>query len=204
MRAALPVIASLALRLAAGEAVGSAEEEGYLPRGLRRNIRSDRTGAARAIDLILGKLAGTAATEVVPTVDRVPPPPAVEDMARVTLALVTEAGCVPQGNPDRLPTPHANVWLRYSLEGVGSMTAGAYESVHAGFDTTAANEDPNRLVPLDAARELEAQGRIGHLHDAFYTTSGVDTPVATAAKFGKEIAAELLEAEVQAVLLTGT
>jgi glycine reductase complex component B subunit gamma len=204
MRTALPVIASLALRLAANEPVGSAEEEGYLPRGLRRNVRSDRSGAARAIDLILGKLRGDVRTEVEPTGDRVPPPAAVEDLAHATLALVTEAGCVPQGNPDHLPTRHANVWFRYSLEGVGTMSADAYESVHAGFDTTAANEDPNRLVPLDAARALERQGRIGRIHDAFYTTSGVDTPVATAAKFGKEIAAELLEADVQVVLLTGT
>ena len=43
-----------------------------------------------------------------------------------------------------------------------------------------------------------------HLHDVFYTTSGVDTPVATAAKFGQEIAAELREAKVGAVILTGT
>jgi len=60
------------------------------------------------------------------------------------------------------------------------------------------------LVPLDAARELESRGAFGSLHDAFYTTSGVDTPVATAAKFGQEIAAELLEAKVGAVVLTGT
>ena len=51
--------------------------------------------------------------------------------------------------------------------------------MHAGFDTTAANADPNRLVPLDAARALERAGPFGALHDAFYTTSGVDTPVAT-------------------------
>ena len=81
---------------------------------------------------------------------------------------------------------------------------GDYESVHAGFDTTAANADPNRLVPLDAARELERRGSFGSLHEAFYTTSGVDTPVATAAKFGQEIAAELRDADVGAVILTGT
>ena len=85
-----------------------------------------------------------------------------------------------------------------------SLAAGSYESVHAGFDTTAANADPNRLVPLDAARELERRGSFGSLHDAFYTTSGVDTPVATAATFGQEIAAELREAQVGAVILTGT
>jgi glycine reductase len=204
MRPVVPVMAGLALRLAGGEPVGPPDEEGYLPRGIRTMVRSDRTGAARALDLLLAKLAGDVRTEVAPTGDRVAPAPAVADLATTTVALVTEAGCVPQGNPDRLPTRHANVWLRYPLEGVDSLDADAYESVHAGFDTTAANADPNRLVPLDAARELEREGAFARLHPAFYTTSGVDTPVATAATFGREIAAELREAQVGAVILTGT
>jgi glycine reductase len=204
MRTVVPVVAGIAVRLAAGEPVGGPEEEGYLPRGLRSNTTSDRTGAERAIELLLAKLAGDVRTEVGPTGDRVAPAPPVADVSSVRLALVSEAGCVPQGNPDQLPTRHANVWLRYPIGGVDSLAAGTYESVHAGFDTTAGNADPNRLVPLDATRELEGRGAFGSLHDAFYTTSGVDTPVATAAKFGQEIAAELLEAKVGAVVLTGT
>ena len=204
MRTVVPVMAGLAVRLAAGEPVGGPEEEGYLPRGLRSNTTSDRTGAVRAIELLLAKLAGDVRTEVGPTGDRVAPAPPVADVSSVRLALVSEAGCVPQGNPDQLPTRHANVWLRYPIGGVDTLAAGTYESVHAGFDTTAGNADPNRLVPLDAARELEGRGAFGSLHDAFYTTSGVDTPVATAAKFGQEIAAELLAAKVGAVVLTGT
>jgi glycine reductase complex component B subunit gamma len=204
MREALPAVASLATRLAAGEPVGGPDGEGYLERGLRVNALVDRTGAERAIDLLLAKLAGDVATEIAPSGDRVPPPPPVKDLASVRLALVTEAGCVPQGNPDRLPTRHANVWLRYDFAGAETLSAGEYESVHAGFDTTAANADPNRLVPLDAARAVQREGRIGVVHDAFYTTSGVDTPVATAARHGQEIAAELREAQVGAVILTGT
>ena len=203
MRSVVPVMAGLGRRLAAGEPVGGPEEEGYLPRGLRTMVRSDRTGAARAVELLLAKLAGDVRTEVAPRGDRVPPAPAV-DLTTTTVALVTEAGCVPQGNPDRLPTRHANVWLRYPIDGVGALAAGAYETVHAGFDRTAGNADPNRLVPLDAARALEHEGAFGGLHDVFYTTSGVDTPMATAAKFGQEIAAELREAQVGAVILTGT
>lgn len=204
MRTVVPVMAGLAIRLAAGEPVGSADDEGYLPRGLRSNVRADQVGAVRGIELLLAKLAGDVRTEVGPTGDRVAPAPPVTDLAGVRIALVTEAGCVPQGNPDHLPTRHSNVWLRYAIGDVESLTAEAYESVHAGFDTTAANADPNRLVPLDAARELERRGAFGSLHDAFYTTSGVDTPVATAVKFGQEIAAELREAQVGAVILTGT
>jgi glycine reductase len=204
MKAVVPIVAGLASRLASGAPIGDADQEGYLPRGLRTMVRADRTGARRAIDQLLAKLAGDLHTEVGPTRDRVPPAPALKDMAQARLALVTEAGCVPQGNPDRLPTRHANTWLRYPIDDRDSLAGGAFESVHAGFDTTAANADPNRLVPLDAARALEREGAFGVLHGAFYTTSGVDTPVAAAARFGREIAAELRAADVAAVILTGT
>jgi len=204
MRAVLPVMAGLAVRLAAGGSLGAPDDEGYLPRGLRRNERAERQGATRAIAMALARLAGEVRTEVEPTGDRVPPPPGLVDLPQATLALITEAGCVPQGNPDRLPTRHANVWLRYPIDGVASLGADRYETVHAGFDTTDANADPNRLVPLDAARALESAGRFGRLHEEFFTTSGVATPVATAAKFGREMAEECREAGVAAVILTGT
>jgi glycine reductase len=110
---------------------------------------------------------------------------------------------VPQGNPDGLPTIRAHAWHRYPLPADG-LDAGRYESVHGGFDVTAANADPNRLVPLDVVRELLGEGRIGSLHDSFYTTTGNGTPVATSAKLGQEIADELKEAGVEAVILSGT
>jgi glycine reductase len=204
MRDALPRLAELARRLAAGEEIGSPEEEGYLPRGLRRNEHAGVSGAARAIELLLAKLGGETKTEVAARFDSVPPPPPVDDLASAKLALVTEAGCVPRGNPDGLPTIRASAWLRYPLPAAGGLANGEYESVHGGFDVSAANADPNRLVPLDAVRALLAEGRIGSLHDSFYTTTGNGTPVAASTKFGQEIAAELNEAGVHAVLLSGT
>jgi glycine reductase len=204
MKSVIPVVAGLAARLAAGEPVGGPEDEGYLPRGLRTMVHAGATGAARAVELLLAKLGGDVRTEVAATQDRVSPPAPVADLTLARVALVTEAGCVPQGNPDRLPTRHANIWLRYSIASIETLSPDAYESVHAGIDTTAANADPNRLVPLDAARALEHAGAFGTLHDAFYTTTGVDTPVATAVRFGQEIAADLHAAEVSAVILTGT
>ena len=45
---------------------------------------------------------------------------------------------------------------------------------------TAANADPNRLLPLDTARTLEREGAIGRLHGEFLVTVGNGTPVATA------------------------
>ena len=203
MRDALPRMAAFANALASGRELGPPDVEGYLPRGFRRNRFAERTGAERAVDLLLAKLDGETRSEVDAGFDRVEPPAPV-DLAGATLALVTEAGCVPQGNPDRLPSIRAAGWMRYELNGERSLASGRYESVHGGFDVTLANEDPNRLVPLDAVRELETEGRIGRLHGAFYTTTGNGTPVASSTRFGAEIAAELRGAGVDAVLLTGT
>jgi glycine reductase len=204
MRDALPRMAGLAAALASGRELGPPAEEGYLPRGFRRNRVAERTGAERAIDLLLAKLRGETRSEVAARFDRVPPPARVPDLSRALLALVTEAGCVPHGNPDRLPAIRAQGWLRYSLAGERSLASGRYESVHGGFDVTLANEDPNRLVPLDTVRAFEQKGRLGRIHDVFYTTTGNGTPVAAATQFGAEIAAELREAGVEAVLLSGT
>jgi betaine reductase len=204
MRDALPRIARLAGTLSSGRELGPPDEEGYLPRGFRRNRFAERTGAERAIDLVLAKVAGETRSEVAAGFDRVPPPAPIADLSRAVLALVTEAGCVPQGNPDRLPSIRARGWLRYELAGERTLAAGRYESVHGGFDVALANEDPNRLVPLDTVRALEERGRVGRVHDAFYTTTGNGTPVAAATRFGAEIAAELREADVGAVLLSGT
>ena len=204
MREALPRVARLAAALAEGRELGAPDEEGYLPRGPRRNYLAEQTGAERAIELLLGKLAGETRTEVGGGLDRVDPPPPVPDLGDALVALVTEAGCVPQGNPDRLASVRAQGWFRYRLDGEDRLTSARYESVHGGFDVTLANEDPNRLVPLDAARALEREGRIGRLHEAFYTTTGNGTPVVLATRFGQEIAAELRDAGVGAVLLSGT
>ena len=203
MRDALARIGKLAGRLAANEQLAGPSEEGYLPRVLRRNETTAASGAARAIEMALAKLAGTVTTEAAPQdVDVAPPRPVRASEA--LFALVSEAGCVPQGNPDRLPHHRAHSWFRYSLDGVESLSAERYQTVHGGFDVTEANLDPNRLVPLDAVRELEDQRRIGRLHPFLYTTTGNGTAVATAARLGQEIARELQQAGVEAVLLTGT
>jgi betaine reductase len=204
MREALPRMGRLASALAAGRELGPPEEEGYLPRGFRRNRHAGTTGAERALDLLLAKVGGETRSEVGAGFDRVEPPSPVSDLGGALLALVTEAGCVPQGNPDRLPSIRAQSWLRYPLDGERSFSPERYESVHGGFDVTLANEDPNRLVPLDVVSTLKDEGRVGRLHDFFYTTTGNGTPVASATRFGQEIAAELKEAGVEAVLLSGT
>src|SRR5262245_6874607 len=50
MAAAVPPLARLALKLARGEELGAAEDEGYLPRGRRRRAIRAQSGAVRAVD----------------------------------------------------------------------------------------------------------------------------------------------------------
>lgn len=204
MRVALPAMANIARRLALGEPVGTADEEGYLPQSKRQNRIADHTGADRAVELLLGKLSGHVETELVPRVGTVVPAPPVQNLASATIALVTESGCVPTGNPDRVPSRRAHRWFRYSIAISQDMLPAEWETIHGGYDTTAALAEPERLVPLGALRRLEAQGRIAGIHPWLYTMAGVDTTVANAARFGQEIGAELQLAGVDGVVLTGT
>ena len=85
-----------------------------------------------------------------------------------------------------------------------ALSAATHESVHGGYDPTFANEDPNRVLPLDAMRDLERSGRIGRLHERYYATVGNATSVETARRFGRDIARCLVDYGVQAVVLTST
>lgn len=200
MESALATLARFALRLARGGELGPAEEEGYLPRR-RRNVFDTRTGAERVVSMLCDRLRGRPVrTELpLPVFDPVPPAPPVRDLAAVRLAVVTTGGVVPPGNPDRLESWRASRWARYPLDEVGRFTC-----VHGGFDNHLVRQDPKRVVPVDALRELEREGRIGSLYPDVFVTVGNVAPIDRARRFGQEIAAALHAADVQAVLLTAT
>jgi hypothetical protein len=77
MREAIPALARLAIKLGSGEPLGSAAEEGYMPRGIRRNTVMETTGAQRVVALLMEKVAGRPySTELpLPNFDEVPPAP---------------------------------------------------------------------------------------------------------------------------------
>ncbi|HEY8370723.1 MAG TPA: glycine/betaine/sarcosine/D-proline family reductase selenoprotein B [Thermodesulfobacteriota bacterium] len=206
MRAAIETMARLARKLGRGEALGPAAAEGYLPRGRRMNGRSDRAASARALDLLMARLAGRPfETEVpLPTYAPVVPPAPVADPSRMRLALVTESGLVPPGNPDRLEWVRASKWLRYSLAGKDDLERGEFEVVHSGYDASFALDDPDRLLPVDAIRDLVRRGEIGSLLDTYYVTCGNHGILAQMERYGREIATELREQNVDAVLLVAT
>jgi glycine reductase len=205
MGQALPALARLALKLGRGEELASPEEDGYLARGYRENAFVAETGASRAVGLLLQKLRGEPyATEwPLPSYDRVRPPAPVGTGGRVRLALVSEGGVVPKGNPDRIPSGWSTTWAKYDVSQLDDLSSERFESIHGGFDTTVGNEDPDRLIPLDVLRELEREGRI-EVHPYLYSTVGNMGSITEMRRLGKEIAAELRSAGVEAVIVGAT
>jgi glycine reductase len=196
----------LALKLARGEALGSPAEEGYIPRGVRKNYFAEERGATRAVDMLLRKMKGDPfVTEYpMPVFDRVEPSPPIENLSRITLALITSGGIVPKGNPDHLESSSASKYGKYDIRSVGALSPETYETTHGGYDPTHANRDPHRVLPLDVIRDLEREGAIGDLYPYYYATVGNGTSVANAMKFAQEIAKDLLKDGVQAVIISST
>lgn len=208
MRKDIPTMADFTTRLLAGEEVLSAKEEGHFPMGFRGEtfVKPPKTGADRAVDMLLQKLNGDEyETEIpIPKIDKVQAAPPVEDLSKETVALVTSGGIVPEGNPDAIQSASATKWGKYDITGQNEMKPNVWETIHGGFDPNAANENPNVIVPLDAMRHFEQEGKIGRLYHFFYATVGTGTSQAEASRMGSEIANELLEANVSAIVLTST
>jgi betaine reductase len=204
MGPSLETLAGAARALLAGEELTG--EHGRIGAVPRLSRVSDRDAATRAVELALARLAGDReATEVpLPRFDHIAPAAPVADPAEVTVAILTEGALVPDGNPGHLESARATRWLRYPLEGVDALASGEWRSVHGGFSTVWANEDPHRILPLDVARELEREGRIGTLFPAYLVTAGNGTSVGNARRFGIEWAADLHHSEVRAAVLTST
>lgn len=206
MRKAMPVLAALALKLAKGAAIGTAAEEGFFSRGIRRNYIAAERGAKRAVDMLAAKLARREYTTEypMPEFDRVQPQPAVADLRKAKIALVTSGGIVPKGNPDRIEASSASKYGKYDVAGLDDLTPQTHQTAHGGYDPVYANADPDRVLPVDALRELEREKEIGELHSYYYTTVGNGTSVANSKRFAAAIAGELAADGVQAVILTST
>jgi len=206
MRAALERMAALAMKRGRRQPVGTAAAEGFLPRAVRRTISTGTPAAVRAVDMALRKWRGEPYSSelTVETFEAIPPAPPVADPSQTLLALVTESGLVRRGNPDRLPSAAATHWASYSVAGMERLVAGEWDAVHGGYDNTAALQDPNRVVPLDALRDLERTGVIGQLLDDMFVTVGNGGNLNAMKRIGADIAARLVQRGVQAVVLPAT
>src|SRR4030095_1728672 len=199
-------MAPLGLKLVERAPIGKPEEEGYLPRGIKRNEFAAKPPAERAVDMLLAKLRGDAFKSEIapPKFSGAKPAAPLRDLSSAVIAFVTDGRLVPEGNPDKIEPGRPTRFTTIPIAGVNSLDADKYDAVHSGYDTAIANRDPNRLVPLDVMRELEREGVIGKLHEFVHSTGGAHAAVDNATNIGQGIAARLKAAGVTGVILTST
>lgn len=210
MRQDVKAMAAFANKLLQGLPNEGALAEGYFPRGCRHenfleNIR-ENTAAYRGVQMLIQKMNKLPyQTElIIPEKEMVPIAPAIRDLSKAVVALVTTGGIVPVDNPDRIQSASATRWGRYDVSGMERLSAGQFKTIHAGFDPAAANTDPNVIVPLDAMRAYEREGKIGRLHNWFYSTVGTGTTEAEARRMAREMIPFLQEDGVTAIIMGST
>ena len=206
MRDVLLKMANRGKKLAAKRAVGLPAEEGCLRRGLLRDQIVEDRAATRLVDMLMAKLQDEPfESEMLPTTFApVPMPSAVKDMSKAKIMLITDGGLVPKGNPDRISGTAATRWGAYNIAGLDDLRGEEYEVSHGGYDTRFVQDDPDRLVPLDAMREMETRGVIGKLHEEFLSTCGRSNPLSNTRRLGREMAEKVKREGVDAVILTST
>lgn len=208
MRSDINVMATFGNKILQGEEVLGAEKEGYYERGIRHQVwREDELPAyERAVDMIIKKLNGEGfITELpIPKLDRVAIATPIKDLSKAKIALINTGGIVPIDNPDRIQSASATRWGRYNIVGIDDLKGGVYKTIHAGFDPAAADEDPDVIMPVDALRAYEKEGKIGSIHDYFYSTVGTGTTQAEATRMAIEIIEYLKSDNVDGVIMVST
>lgn len=208
LREDVKAIADFANKILKGEKTGSADEEGFFPRGIRAQIwlESKKTVAERGVEMLIKKLNDQPfETELpIPKQDRVHIAAPIKDLSKANIAMVTTGGIVPVDNPDRIQSASATRWGRYDISKDDRLESGVYKTIHAGFDPAAADADPNVIMPIDAMKTYLKEGKIAKLHDYFYSTVGTGTTQAEAARMGREIVEKLREDNVDGVIMTST
>jgi betaine reductase len=206
MAEAMAALAELALSLDGDGALQPPRPEALLGWRERRNVLHREPAAVRAVDLLLARLRGLPADSEIPLPahEVVPASPPVAGLREATVALVTDGGLVAKNNPERMPSGRSTRYCRLPLDGLQRLSAEAFDIVHHGYDNRHVAADPNRLVPLDALLRCQREGLVGRVHPFAYSTAGVGTGVQAAAAMGRQLAAELRQAGVQAAILTST
>lgn len=208
MKADLKSLAAYADKIFTGEKLLSAEEEGYFGRGIRHQVWLDPpfTASTRGVEMLIKKLNGQPyQTElVIPKKDLVPIAQPIADLSQAKIALLTTGGIVPVDNPDHIQSASATRWGRYRIDQMERLKSGEFKTIHAGFDPAAADEDPNRILPLDVMQAFLHEGKIGALHPYFYSTVGTGTTQREASRMGHEIYEHLAEDKVDGALLVAT
>ena len=205
MRPAAESMAALAKKIISNKPI-SPEVDNYFPRGFKKNIFVEKTGASRALDMLVKKMESQPyKTELASNeFETVMPARPIEQLNDATIAMVTDGGLTDKGNTKRLESARATKFLSLDISGYASLNNDSFGINHGGYDNTLASENPNIIVPLDILRELETEGAFKKLHETIYSTAGNGTSIENSRSFGESIARQLKEAGVDGAILTST
>jgi glycine reductase len=203
---ALLKMAQCLKKLALGSTLGSAPEEGYIPRGLRVEDMVSDSGAKRAVDMLLNKVTGHHFVSEIPIdhIEAVPVAPQITNLARAHVALANTSGVVLKGNPDGFKAYKNTQWRKYSIDKLASMKDAKWDVVHGGHNTAFEQANPNYGVPLDACRELEKEGVFGRLYPFYYVVPGNQGIISVMQGIGREWVGDMKSKKIDAVLLVST
>ena len=204
MRSAVSDMAALICKVMEDPRSVRPEADRYICRGQRINIKMDKYGYERAFDMMMKKLSGEPyETELpMPVYTKVPPAPAIKDLKKARIALLTTGGLVPPGNPDRIETCMATKFKKYTYADYGSKEHLKGDMIHGGCDPIYVQEDPNRMIPADVMSEFEKEGVIGELADVIYVTTGNGAATVHNMEFAKAISEDLKKEHIDGVILT--
>ncbi len=206
MGEALAKMARCVSKLAAGLPIGTPAEGGYLPRGFRLDEVASKSGAVRAVSMLLDKLAGRPFTTETPIegLEKIPVPPHIVDLSNACLAIVSTSGVIPPGNPDEFRGYQNTKWAKYSMEKLDSMLDAEWDALHGGYNTAFIKKNPNYGVPLDVCREMENEGVFARLYPYYYGVPGARGLISDMHRVGKEMVLDMKAQGVDAVLLVAT
>ncbi len=182
MKQDMEKLAAFADRIARGGKLLPAVMEGYFPRGIRHEVFLEDIGrepvmaADRVVDMMIAKLRANPTRPSCPCRPlTVSPCPGGEGPAESAPGPGNLRRHRPRENPDRIQSCSATKW-KYDISGLEKgFTAPEYKTIHAGYDPEQADRNPNVVVPLDAIRAYQREGRIGEVDDYYYTTVGTGT-----------------------------
>lgn len=204
MADALGKMVGLAKKMLNNEEIMGPEEEGYLKRGIIRPVTYKENSAARLINMALDRYNGRPYTTEISMRDdsEINFAAPLKELRNATIAVVTDGGLYPKGNPDKMPSMNTDRFEVYAYE--SGLIKGDWMVNHPGYDGTFVVDDPNRLIPYDALRELEEAGYYGKLHDKFLSTTGLVGSEENSRRCGRKMVSYLKDHNIDAVLLTST
>lgn len=208
MKSDVSKIVSYAVRSLNDEKVLWADAEGYFGRGIRHQVfpENEVMAADRAVDMLLARIDNKPFTTelVIEDIEKIEPAQPIANLKTAKIALLNTGGIIPVDNPDKIQSASATRWGKYDISNCDKLLGGEYKTIHAGFDPTEADKNPNIVAPVDVLKQFEKEGFIGEFYNYFYTTVGTGTTQSDASRMAEEIYEQLKADDIDGVIMVST